>query len=172
MSVVLDIGFNKYRVLVKGASEFVLDTCSHFHNFNNQTEKIDHQLKNTINNAINDLAGDGLRTICYAYRDIDINDFNAALESDSNGVFEVESSGLSLLAVFGIRDVLRPEVIGAISDCKKAGIKVRMVTGDNKITAKAIAIECGIIDRNDIQPDNVMEGSEFMKRIGGTDIKN
>lgn len=43
-------------------------------------------------------------------------------------------------------DILRKEVPPAIIKCKKAGIKVRMVTGDNKTTAKAIAISCGIID--------------------------
>ena len=58
-------------------------------------------------------------------------------------------------------DILRKEVPGAVSKCKKAGIKVRMVTGDNKITAKAIAINCGIIDPNDTN-SIVMEGAYFM----------
>jgi P-type E1-E2 ATPase len=53
------------------------------------------------------------------------------------------------VGVFGIRDTLRPEVPGAILQCKQAGIKVRMVTGDNKLTARAIALECGIIDKHD-----------------------
>jgi Ca2+ transporting ATPase len=48
-----------------------------------------------------------------------------------------------LIGVLGIKDILREEVPNAIRICKKAGIKVRMVTGDNKITAKAIAKECG-----------------------------
>lgn len=74
------------------------------------------------------------------------------------------------MAVFGIKDILRKEVPGAIKDCKLAGIKVRMVTGDNKLTAKAIAQECGIIDRYD--PNAlVLEGSEFMERIGGVICK-
>ena len=150
MSIVLDIGFKKYRILMKGASEIILESCSHFHNFNNQVEKVDSQLKGTINSSINNLASDGLRTICYAYKDIDISEYNSGLNTDDMGVFGIEQNGFSLLAVFGIRDVLRPEVPAAISNCKKAGIKVRMVTGDNKVTAKAIAIECGIIDRNDV----------------------
>jgi Ca2+ transporting ATPase len=51
-----------------------------------------------------------------------------------------------LLGVLGIKDILRQEVPGAVRQCKRAGIKVRMVTGDNKMTAKAIAKECGIIE--------------------------
>lgn len=47
--------------------------------------------------------------------------------------------------MLGIKDILRKEVPDAIAKCRLAGIKVRMVTGDNKITAKAIARECGLI---------------------------
>jgi len=82
----------------------------------------------------------------------------------------VEKSGLTLVAIFGIKDILRMEVPGAIQECKRAGIKVRMVTGDNKSTAKSIAHECGIIDKYD--PNSlVMEGLEFITRIGGVICK-
>jgi len=90
MSIVLDIGFKKYRILMKGASEIILESCSHFHNFNNQVEKVDSQLKGTINSSINNLASDGLRTICYAYKDIDISEYNSGLDTDNLGVFNVE----------------------------------------------------------------------------------
>lgn len=66
----------------------------------------------------------------------------------------------------GIKDILRQEVPDAIKKCRSAGIKVRMVTGDNKVTARAIALECGLIlpeDKNSL----VIEGSEFMNLTGG-----
>jgi Ca2+ transporting ATPase len=50
-----------------------------------------------------------------------------------------------LIGVLGIKDILRQEVPGAVMDCRNAGIKVRMVTGDNKLTATAIAKECNIV---------------------------
>jgi Ca2+ transporting ATPase len=50
-------------------------------------------------------------------------------------LYDVEKSGLTLVAMVGIKDVLRLEVKQAIKDCKTAGIIVRMVTGDNKLTA-------------------------------------
>ena len=68
--------------------------------------------------------------------------------------------------MLGIKDILRQEVPKAVALCKKAGIKVRMVTGDNKLTARAIAKECGIIELGD--PNSiVMEGQEFMNLVGG-----
>jgi P-type E1-E2 ATPase len=66
-----------------------------------------------------------------------------------------------LLTIIGVKDIARPEVPEAIRKCKKAGITVRMVTGDNLITAKAIAEEIGIIDPRD-KSSLVMEGKDFI----------
>ena len=88
---------------------------------------------------------------------------------------EIETSGLTLFGVFGIKDVLRPGVIEAVKQCNNAGIYVKMVTGDNQITAEAIAINAGIIkgaDLPDYKPElHVMLGKEFMDRIGGVVCK-
>ena len=75
-----------------------------------------------------------------------------------------------LMGIFGIADVIRPEVPHAVFLCKAAGIKVRMVTGDNKDTARAIALQCGIIEKDD--PNAlVLEGPEFIQRTGGVVCK-
>lgn len=87
-------------------------------------------------------------------------------EEDDKGVKLIEKSGLTLLAILGIRDILRKEVNAAVADCRRAGIKVRMVTGDFLITARAIAKECGIIQSGDDQ-SLTLEGQEFMERVGG-----
>lgn len=55
-------------------------------------------------------------------------------------LYQIESSNLTFLGVVGIRDNLREGVTNAVTLCKAAGIKVRMVTGDNAETARAIAI--------------------------------
>ncbi|KAJ1565333.1 hypothetical protein HK096_003381 [Nowakowskiella sp. JEL0078] len=65
--------------------------------------------------------------------------------------------GLTFLCLVGIEDPLRPGVTEAIEKCKMAGVFVRMVTGDNLLTAKAIATQCGILTRGGV----VMEGSTF-----------
>ena len=105
-----------------------------------------------------------MRTICIAYKNIDgSEDFDSC---DDYGVYDIEKCDLTMVAIIGIRDVLRQKVKNAVADCKSAGIKVRMITGDNVITAKAIARECGIIDENN--PNSlIMEGYEFQLKTGG-----
>jgi Ca2+ transporting ATPase len=73
-----------------------------------------------------------------------------------------------LIAIAGIKDIIREEVPGAVAKCNVAGVRVRMVTGDNKITAIAIAKECGIIQEGE-ELDNkrvCMEGPEFNEFVG------
>lgn len=76
-----------------------------------------------------------------------------------------------MIGLIGIKDILREEVPGAIKACKKAGVRVRMVTGDNLLTARAIAIECGIIDPRK-RDSLVMNGADFIEKIGGVVCKN
>jgi Ca2+ transporting ATPase len=83
------------------------------------------------------MADNALRTICVAYKDLSGSE---NLDSkDRLGVYDVETSGLTMVAILGIADIVRPEVPLAVKVCFEAGIKVRMVTGDNKDTARAIA---------------------------------
>ena len=63
----------------------------------------------------------------------------------------------------GIEDPVRPEVPEAIRKCQRAGICVRMVTGDNINTARSIATKCGILRTGD--NSLVIEGKEFNRRI-------
>lgn len=71
-----------------------------------------------------------------------------------------------MIALLGIKDILRQEVPGAIQKCKEAGVRVRMVTGDNLLTARAIALECGIIEV-DSKDSLVMNGQDFINLVGG-----
>lgn len=68
--------------------------------------------------------------------------------------------------MIALQDIVRPEAEEAINQFKRAGIKVRMLTGDNKIAARAIAEECGILDCKE-ENQIVMEGKEFMDLVGG-----
>ena len=84
---------------------------------------------------------------------------------------------LTLIAIVGIEDPLRPEVAPAISRCFSAGIDVRMVTGDNLDTAIAIASRCGILrdehflydgkapGQRRLKRNRAMEGRDFRKRV-------
>ncbi|KAJ3234549.1 plasma membrane calcium [Chytriomyces hyalinus] len=72
---------------------------------------------------------------------------------------ELVANGLIASSVVGIEDPLRPGVIEAVKACKDAGVLVRMVTGDNIVTARSIASKCGIYHSNGL----VMEGQDFRK---------
>lgn len=83
------------------------------------------------------------RTVGIAYKDID--DTTDIDTCDSRGIYEVEKTGLTLIAILGMKDLVRQGVPENINECRKAGIKVRMVTGDNRTTARVCAEECNII---------------------------
>ena len=128
---------------------------------------------------IESFAERALRTICLSYKDLKANEGGPEHEAYSKnqeladaGIREVEETGYTCFAILGIKDVIRPEVPGAVLQCKAASIKVRMVTGDNKITARAIAKECNIYDAGIPDDLQVMEGPFFYEKVGGLYCKN
>jgi Ca2+ transporting ATPase len=86
---------------------------------------------------------------------------------------KIEESDNVLIAIAGIKDIIRDEVPDAVRKCNYAGVRVRMVTGDNKITAIAIARECGILGETEGNEECVcMEGPEFYNYVGGLIYKD
>jgi len=139
---------NIYRIYTKGASEIVLGLCSHYIADDGSLVHIDQSVRRELSAQIDDMAQKGLRTICIAFADHPNYDEAWA---DHPPEFD-----LVCIALVGIKDPVRPEVPRAVALCQRAGIIVRMVTGDNLQTARFIARECGILT------DGVaMEGSEF-----------
>ena len=116
-----------------------------------------------------EMASEALRTISIAYRDFVIKDpkQNETLMKDGEepdwNDEEAVVNNLTCLCVVGIEDPLRDEVTQAIKQCQEAGITVRMVTGDNVNTAKAIATKCGIYKAK--LDHLVLDGADFNKRI-------
>uniref|UniRef100_A0A0E0JTF8 Calcium-transporting ATPase n=1 Tax=Oryza punctata TaxID=4537 RepID=A0A0E0JTF8_ORYPU len=132
------------RAFLKGASEVVLSRCSLVLDGTGNVEKLTDAKAKRVASAIDAFACEALRTLCLAYQDVDGGD--------------IPNEGYTLIAVFGIKDPLRPGVREAVATCHAAGINVRMVTGDNINTAKAIARECGILTDDGI----AIEGPEGM----------
>uniref|UniRef100_A0A8D0B819 Calcium-transporting ATPase n=1 Tax=Salvator merianae TaxID=96440 RepID=A0A8D0B819_SALMN len=164
MSTVLKNPNGSYELFSKGASEILLEKCHQI--LDSEGKPISFpkpDRERVIKNVLEPMASEGLRTICIAYRDLPGNP--EPRWDNEDDIFK----DLTCIAVVGIEDPVRPEVPNAIRQCQKAGIVVRMVTGDNINTARAIAIKCGIL-----QPgDNFLclEGSEFNRRIRGPDGK-
>lgn len=135
-----EYGYPK-RIHMKGASEIILTTVSHFIDANGNKQVLNDSEREKINQMIQTFAKDALRTIAFAYKDLQENENGKEHKDQNDGekVYEVEKDQFTLIAIAGIRDIIRPEVPDAVRDCNTAGVRVRMITGDNKTTAIAIA---------------------------------
>ncbi|XP_034836743.1 plasma membrane calcium-transporting ATPase 2 [Maniola hyperantus] len=157
-----------YRLYTKGASEIVLKKCAFIYGHEGRLEKFTRDMQDRlVRQVIEPMACDGLRTISVAYRDFvpgkaDINQVHIDQEPNWDDEDNIVNN-LTCLCVVGIEDPVRPEVPEAIRKCQKAGITVRMVTGDNVNTARSIAVKCGILKPSD--DFLVLEGKEFNTRI-------
>ncbi|XP_071406612.1 plasma membrane calcium-transporting ATPase 2 isoform X17 [Pithys albifrons albifrons] len=158
MSTVIKMPDGSFRMYSKGASEIVLKKCSRILNAAGEPRIFRPRDRDEmVKKVIEPMACDGLRTICVAFRD-----FPSSPEPDWDNENDILSD-LTCICVVGIEDPVRPEVPEAIRKCQRAGITVRMVTGDNINTARAIAIKCGIIHPG--EDFLCLEGKEFNRRI-------
>ncbi len=115
---------NTHVVAAKGAPEAVVDLCH-----------LDAPARKRIAGAVDALAADGLRVLAVAQGRFEGRDW-PAVEHD----FEFAFVGL-----LGLSDPLRPEVPAAVAECRHAGIRVMMITGDYPATARAIALQAGLL---------------------------
>uniref|UniRef100_A0A8C3MKG7 Calcium-transporting ATPase n=1 Tax=Geospiza parvula TaxID=87175 RepID=A0A8C3MKG7_GEOPR len=158
MSTVIKMPDGSFRMYSKGASEIVLKKCARILNAAGEPRIFRPRDRDEmVKKVIEPMACDGLRTICVAFRD-----FPSSPEPDWDNENDILSD-LTCICVVGIEDPVRPEVPEAIRKCQRAGITVRMVTGDNINTARAIAIKCGIIHPG--EDFLCLEGKEFNRRI-------
>jgi magnesium-transporting ATPase (P-type) len=123
------------RILVKGAPDRLLDRSSSQRDAQGATGPLDRE---AWERAIEELSGQGLRVLAAAARDDD--------EGRSDLSPEDLERDLVFLGIVGIVDPPRPEAIEAIAACHRAGIRVKMITGDHAGTARAIGKEMGIGD--------------------------
>ncbi|XAR63756.1 Calcium-transporting ATPase [Bertholletia excelsa] len=144
----------------KGAAEIVLASCTRYIDVNSDFLPMDEEKEMLFRKAINDMATRSLRCVALAYRSYEMK--NVPSNDEELAHWELPQNDLVLLAIVGMKDPCRPGVKSAVQLCTNAGVKVRMVTGDNLQTAKAIALECGIL-RSDAEANepNLMEGRIF-----------
>ncbi|XP_071701691.1 calcium-transporting ATPase 2, plasma membrane-type-like isoform X1 [Rutidosis leptorrhynchoides] len=151
MGVVVKLLEGGVRAHVKGASEIVLDACDKVVNADGGVVELKEGSLNHLKSTIDEFAGEALRTLCLAYVDFDTN-----VSVDD----PIPSSGYTCIGIVGIKDPVRPGVKESVALCRSAGITVRMVTGDNINTAKAIAKECGILRDDGV----AIEGPDFREK--------
>lgn len=122
--------------MIKGASELILEKCTKYMDESGKVHRLDDQVRTQVLTNITFYAKKALRTIALAYRDLE-----PGLHGDAHDlpheadIKDVETEDLTLISVLGIYDIIRTEVPGAVATCQKAGVTVRMITGDNIVTA-------------------------------------
>ncbi len=132
------------RIYSKGALEVILNACKDYRDAKN-TVPLDEETRKNILQAGEDMSREALRVIAVATADITS--------------IEIHENNLTFLGLFGMIDPPRPEAKQAIETCKKAGIKLAMITGDHPITAQAIALELGLLQSG----GKVVIGTEIEK---------
>lgn len=149
----------------------ILDACSKVIDKDGNEVPLSETIKKSLTNDITTANTRALRTLGVARKRLAPGECgDDHLNTLQGEIYEVEEGGLTFVGYLGLRDQLRDRVLEAVTILtKKAGVTVRMVTGDNYETAVAIAKECGIIDQNvsSSEKDVAMTGFDFYERVGG-----
>jgi len=147
----------------KGAAETLLGSCTTYMDEKGVEKTLTAEVRAKYEGLISAYAADALRCIALTHRSsIDKTLKAAKIEVEKCSVQDCEKyleNNLCVDALVGIADPLRKEVVGAVATCQKAGIIVRMVTGDNIDTANAIAKQAGILTEDALS----MTGEKFRK---------
>mmetsp|Transcript_20738 Transcript_20738/g.47025 ORF Transcript_20738/g.47025 Transcript_20738/m.47025 type:complete len:867 (+) Transcript_20738:281-2881(+) len=149
MSWAVPLEDGRYRIYTKGAQEVVLSRCSKYVGSSGEINDLTDDDVDDFMEHSNIYARRGMRTLALAYGDLPAGtDLEAISETiknvDGSDAFETETN-LVAVGLVGIEDPLRHEVPDAIEKCYRAGIDVRMVTGDNAGTAASISYQAGIL---------------------------
>jgi Ca2+-transporting ATPase len=172
MGSVIKISEKRYRIYLKGASEILTKLCTKHvlvrppgstessavrETDEVETVAINSAARENISRTIIFYANQTLRTIALCYRDFESWPPAGMKVVDGQVAYEDLTKDLTLIAITGIEDPLRLGVTQAVEDCHTAGVAVKMCTGDNILTARSIATQCGIYTAGGI----IMEGPSF-----------
>jgi Ca2+-transporting ATPase len=138
----------QYLMFTKGSPELTLERCTKIH-LGNHSIPINDEHRSQILLANDQMAGKGLRVLGFAYKPL--------AEIPPDGSHDTSEVDLVWLGLVGMLDAPRPEVRAAVQECRHAGIRPIMITGDHQLTAQAIAIDLGIAQEG----DRVLTGKEL-----------
>ncbi|XP_061366638.1 calcium-transporting ATPase 4, endoplasmic reticulum-type-like isoform X2 [Gastrolobium bilobum] len=171
MGVIVDSGLGKRFLLVKGAVENVLERSSKIQLRDGSIVKLDNNARNLILQALHEMSTSALRCLGFAYKD-ELSAFENYSGNDDHPAHQLLlnpsnyssiESELIFVGLVGLRDPPREEVYQAIEDCRAAGVRVMVITGDNKNTAEAICRDIGVFERNEDISSKSLTGKDFME---------
>ncbi|XP_025803542.1 calcium-transporting ATPase 5, plasma membrane-type-like isoform X9 [Panicum hallii] len=156
--VAVQVSDTEVHIHWKGAAEILLASCRSWLSTDGSVQPMSSSKHREFKKWIDDMAMSSLRCVAFAYCPWEPK----MVPTESLDKWKLPEDDLTLIGVVGIKDPCRPGVRNAVQLCSIAGVKVRMVTGDNVETAKAIALECGILDTKDAASEpSVIEGKVF-----------
>ncbi|MEA5571447.1 cation-translocating P-type ATPase [Calothrix sp. UHCC 0171] len=141
----------QYLMFTKGSPELVLARCKYIDN-GKQFIHLNDDIRKVILAENDNMASNGLRVLGFAYKPL--------TEVPPEGSDEASETELVWLGLVGMLDAPRPEVRAAVQECRDAGIRPVMITGDHQLTARAIAKDLGIVEDNNAR---VLIGQELQK---------
>lgn len=163
---------NDNVLFVKGAAECVLERCSHAMLSDGSVVPMSAQMRKSVGECINSKAEHALRLLAMAIKSgEDLGDLASYNGDESHpafdkiskpSVYDTIESGMTFVGLAGLRDPPRAEVTGAIEGCHNAGIRVMVITGDNKITAEAVCRDIGIFSPGQDLEGSSLTGAEFL----------
>jgi len=167
------------QLLVKGAPEGLLSRCTKIMQADGTVVALDKAGADAVLAQQQHMSGRALRVLALAYKDLEgdlatydgekLHPATAILSQDPSTFASIES-GLTFVGLVGIIDPPRAEIAPMISVCRTAGIRIIMITGDNKLTAEAIAVEIGILNKG-FGGDRSFTGSDFFKMSEADQLK-
>ncbi|CAM8963795.1 unnamed protein product [Rhodiola kirilowii] len=169
MSVIVREPVGSNRLLVKGAVESLLERSQYVQLADGSIVEIDDPCREMLMLKLFEMSSKGLRCLGMAYKDNlgEFSDYNFESHPVHKKLLEPSNYSsierdLVFVGMVGLRDPPREEVHGAISDCKQAGIRVMVITGDNKSTAEAICREIGLFAEGENVRERSFTGKEFV----------
>lgn len=160
MSVLVKNGKNK-KLLVKGAPESIIERCSHaLVGADGKKKPLDAKLSALIHREVTDYGNRGLRVIALASVE-DVGSNPLLQNAKSTAEYAKLEQNMTLLGLVGMLDPPRPEVAASIEKCKDAGIRVIVITGDNRNTAESICRQIGVFGEYEDLTGKSYTGREF-----------
>jgi Ca2+ transporting ATPase len=160
MSVLVQNGAQK-KLLVKGAPESIIERCSHvLVGANGKKVALNRKMTDLLLKEVVDYGNRGLRVIALAAHD-DVSGHPLVSNAKSTADYAQLEQNMTLLGMVGMLDPPRPEVPGAIKKCQEAGIRVIVVTGDNRNTAESICRQIGVFGQHEDLTGKSYTGREF-----------
>src|SRR5262249_29583488 len=144
MATVIRYG-QKLVTLVKGAPEWLLTQATHYLTPEGQVRELTDNVRLHVHDQLRATATRAMRTLAFAFVRLP-----EGMRDDEDALHErrtVLEQGMVWTGFVAIRDPLREDVKEAVAECRRAGIEVKMITGDNEETARAIGAEIGLLDQ-------------------------